>query len=186
MIHDAVAAIAGEINRFLQSKHNITEEKVILSNLVNLDGTIAVQEPDKIILTVTNVEMDKTQSNVGGYSKTSSGAFTKVKPPVNINITILFSAYFTSENYLEGLKFIASIIAFFQFRQSTFTPQNTPEINGVFERLQAELISFDTRDLGNFWGIIGSKYLPSVVYKIKTLPIQHDVPTPEIPFIKKI
>ena len=94
MIHEAVAAIAGEINRFLQSKHNITEEKVVMSNLVNLDGSIAIQEPDKIVLTVTNLEMDKSQSNVGGYSKTSSGAFTKVKPPVNINITLLFSSYF--------------------------------------------------------------------------------------------
>ncbi|MDC0231563.1 DUF4255 domain-containing protein, partial [Aureispira] len=106
--------------------------------------------------------------------------------PVNINITLLFSAYFTTENYLEGLKFVSSVVAFFQSRAGSFTPQNTPEINGIFERLQSELISFDTRDLGNFWGIIGSKYLPSVVYRIKTLPIRHDVPTPEIPFIKKI
>lgn len=183
MIHDAVAAIAGEINRFLQSKHNITEEKVILSNIINMDGSIAIQEPDKIVMTLTNIEMDKSQSNVGGYKQTASGNFTKVKPPINVNITILFSAYFTSENYLEGLKFISSVIAFFQSRSGIFTPQNTPALNEVVDRLQAELISLDTRELSNFWGIMGSKYLPSVIYKIKTLPIQHELPEPETPKI---
>lgn len=185
MIHDAVAAIAGEINRFLQSKHNITEEKVVLSNLINIDGSIAIQEPDKIVMTLTNIEMDKSQSNVGGYKQTATGNFTKVKPPVNINITILFTAYFTSENYLEGLKFISSVVAFFQSRSGTFTPQNTPALNDIVERLQAELISLETRDLSNFWGIMGSKYLPSVIYKIKTLPIQHDLPELEIPAIRQ-
>lgn len=185
MIHEAVAAIAGELNRFLQSKHNITEEKIVMSSIINLDGSVAVQEPDKIVMTLTNIEMDKTQSNVGGYKQTAKGSFKKVKAPINVNITILFSAYFTSENYLEGLKFISSVIAFFQSRSGLFTPQNTPAINGIVERLQAELISLETRDLSNFWGLMGSKYLPSVVYKIKTLPIKHDFLYPEIPVIKK-
>jgi hypothetical protein len=185
MIHDVIAAIAGELNRFLQSKHNITEEKVVMSSIVNLDGSVAVQEPDKIVMTLANLEMDKSQSNIGGYTKTSRGSFQKYNPPININITILFSAYFTSENYLEGLKFITSVIAFFQSRAGSFNTQNTPAINGLVERLQAELITMETRDLGNFWGIMGSKYLPSVVYKIKTIPIQHDLISPDIPVIKK-
>jgi len=185
MIHDVIAAIAGELNRFLQSKHNITEEKVVMSSIVNLDGSVAVQEPDKIVMTLANLEMDKSQSNVGGYTKTSRGGFQKYNPAININVTVLFSAYFTSENYLEGLKFITSVIAFFQSRAGIFNAQNTPAINGLVEKLQAELITMETRDLGNFWGIMGSKYLPSVVYKIKTLPIKHDLMFPEIPVIKK-
>lgn len=185
MIHDVIAAIAGELNRFLQSKHNITEEKVVMSSIVNLDGSVAVQEPDKIVMTLANLEMDKSQSNIGGYTKTPRGNFQKYNPPININITVLFSAYFTSENYLEGLKFITSVIAFFQSRAGAFNTQNTPALNGLVEKLQAELITMETRDLGNFWGIMGSKYLPSVVYKIKTIPIEHEMMFPEIPVIKR-
>ena len=59
-------------------------------------------------------------------------------------------------------------------------------MNGLVDRLQAEMISLDMRDLSNFWGSMGSKYLPSVIYKIKTLPIKHEVLLPEIPVIKKI
>lgn len=185
MIHDVVSAVALEINRFLQSKHNITEEKVVVSHLVNLDGSVAIQEPDKIVLTLANIEADKSQSTVGTYHQTPKGGFQKVKPPININITLVFSAYFTSENYSEGLKFISSVIAFFQSRSGAFSPQNTPALSAVTDRLQAELVSLDSRELSNFWGILGSKYLPSVVYKLKTLPIRHVLPTPEIPNIRR-
>ncbi|MCP4442091.1 MAG: DUF4255 domain-containing protein [Aureispira sp.] len=184
MIHDVINILAGELNRFLQSKHNIMEEKVVLSSLVNSDGTIAIQETDKIILTLANIEVDKTQSNTASYKQSSRGTFSKVMPPVNVNISILFSAYFTSENYLEGLKFISSTIAFFQSRSGIFDAQNTPALAGVISGLNAELISLDYRDASNLWGLLGAKYLPSVMYKIKTLPIKHELPTPDISVIR--
>lgn len=186
MIHSIVEALADEINRFLQSKHGIMEDKVLVSNVMNPDGSLAIQEPDKLVLSVVNIETEKSQSQVGGYKTTSRGTFQKVKAPVNINLTILFSAYFTSENYMEGLKFISSIIAFFQSKSGVFTPKNLPAINGLIERLQADLISLDERDMSNIWGLVGSKYMPSVVYKLKTIPIQHEMPSPDIPMVKSV
>lgn len=186
MIHEAISTIATELNRFLQSMHNITEEKVVISSLVNLDGSVAIQEPDKIILALTNIETDKTQSQTGGYKQTPKGNFKLVKPPVYINLTIMFGAYFSSENYLEGLKFIGSVVAFFQARGGAFNPMNTASMPTGVDRLQAEMITLSMEDLGNFWSSLGSKYLPSVIYKVKTLPIRHEVLMPEIPVIKKI
>lgn len=186
MIHEAMTSIAGELNRFLQSKHNINEEKVILSNVLNVDGSIAIQETDKIVMSVANIETDKSQSSTSSYKQNTKGNFTMVKPSVNVNITVMFSAYFTPENYVEGLKFISSVVAFFQFKSGTFTPQDTPALIDNFDRLTMELISLDFRDLSNFWSMIGSKYMPSVLYRLKTVPIRHDAPTTDIPFIKKI
>lgn len=186
MIHEALQTIANELNRFLQSKHDITEEKVVISSLVELDGSVSVQEPDKIILSLTNIESDKTQSNVGGYQQTAKGTYKMVKPPVYINLTVLFSAYFTHENYVEGLKFITSVVAFFQSRAGVFNPSNTPGMTKNIDKMQAEMLSLEMADLNNFWSSLGSKYLPSVLYRIKTLPIRHEVLMPEIPVIKKI
>ena len=186
MINDAVQTIATELNRFLQSVHDITEEKVIISSLVELDGGVSVQEPDKIILSLTNIEVDKTQSSVGGYKQTNKGTYKMVKPPVHVNLILLFSAYFTHENYSEGLKFITSVISFFQSRAGLFTPLNTPGMSTKIDKMQAELLSLEMADLNNFWSSLGSKYLPSVLYRIKTLPIRHETVLPEIPVIKKI
>jgi hypothetical protein len=186
MIHEVVPAIVAELNRFLQSKHNLIEDKAMMSHLVNADGSMAVQETDKIIVTVTNIEAERNKSNTGTYKPTKTGGFTKVNPPVEVNVYLLFSAYFTNENYVEGLKFISSVIAFFQSRQGIITPQNTPVLNGVVEKLNAELVSPDFRDLSNVWGGLGAKYLPSVLYRIKTMPIEHHMPKPNIPSIKKV
>jgi Pvc16 N-terminal domain len=184
MIHEILPAIQTELNKFFKSKHNLNEDKVLLSNLVNMDGSLAIQETDKIVMTLVNVEQERSKSNTGGYEQTEKGGFLKVNAPININITILFAAYFTPENYLEGIKFLSSTIAFFQSRNSSFDPQNTPGINGLVERLQAELMPLEFRELSNVWSGLGAKYLPSVVYRIKTIPIQHKMPTPVIPYIK--
>jgi hypothetical protein len=184
MIHEIVPAIQQELNKFLRSKHNLNEDKVLLSNLMNVDGTLAVQETDKIVMSIVNIEQERSKSNTGTYEKTEKGDFIKVNAPVNIQIYILFSAYFTPENYLEGIKFITSTIAFFQSRSGVFDPQNTPALNNLIDRLYTEMMPMEFRDLSNVWSLVGAKYLPSVLYKIKTIPVQHRMPVPVIPYIK--
>lgn len=184
MIHQVFEAMTADINRFLKSKHDITEDKVVASSIMNADGSIAIQEPDKVIMTLANIETDRMQSNIGNYKKTPKG-FVKEKPAINVNMTVVFSAYFSSENYLEGLKFISSIIAYFQSNSGNFTPKNMPALSTITDRITAELISLDARDLNNLWGPLGSKYMPSVIYKVKTLPIRHELPVLPTPIIVK-
>ena len=184
MIHEVLPTIQQELNRFLRSKHNLDEDKVIFSNLMNIDGSLALQETDKIVMTIVNIELERTKSNTGTYEKTDNGDYIKVNAPVLVQVYLMFSAYFTPENYLEGVKFITSTIAFFQSRNGILDAQNTPALNGLLERLYCELIPLDFKDLSNVWSLVGSKYIPSVMYKVKTIPIQHRMPTPVIPYIK--
>ena len=189
MIHEVVPAIVQELNKFFKRKHNITEDKALMSHIVNADGSIALQETDKIIVTLTNIEMDRTKSNTASYEQTQRGSFVKVNPPVNVNLYLLFSAYFTNENYTEGLKFISSVVAFFQNRSGIFTMQNTPGLGPtaqLVEKYTAELLPLEYRDISNVWNGLGAKYLPSVLYRIRTLPIEHREPPVEIPAVKKL
>lgn len=186
MIHQVLPAIAIELNKFLKSVFNITEDKVILSGIVNADGSIAIQETDKIILTMAGIEPERSKSETGTYVSTPRGSFTRLKPPISVNIYMLFSAYFTTENYVEGLKFLTSVIGFFQSRGGVFTPQNTPALDVGIERLVAELVPLEFRDISNLWGSLGAKYIPSILFRLKTLSIEHLTPTPEIPAINKI
>ncbi len=185
MIHEVLNAIYQELNKFLRSKHSLNEDKVLLSNLMNLDGSLAVQETDKIVLSLVGIEQDRSKSVTGSYEKTETGDFIKLNAPVNVQIYLLFSAYFTPENYLEGVKFISSTIAFFQSRNGIFDPQNSPALNGVIDKLQAELVPMEMRDVSNLWGLVGAKYMPSALYRLKTIPIQHRMPSPTIPYIKQ-
>ena len=45
MLNSAVDSIVQELNQFIGMKFQIDEDVVILSNLMNLDGTVAAFEP---------------------------------------------------------------------------------------------------------------------------------------------
>ncbi len=41
-------------------------------------------------------------------------------------------------------------------------------------KIVVELYSYSFEQLYNFWSVVGAKYLPSVLYKVKTLRIQEN------------
>jgi len=186
MIHQVIHSITEELNKFYKSFYNITEDKAVMSSIVNADGSIAIQETDKIIITLAGVEPERSQSNTGTYVKNPTGSFSKRKAPVLVNLYLLITSYFTTENYTEGLKFLNTTIAFFQSRGGVFDRQNTPSLDTSIEKLSAELVPLDFRDISNVWSALGAKYLPSVLYRVKTLSIEHITPAPEIPAINKV
>ena len=69
MLNSAVDSIVQELNQFIGIKFQTDEEVVILSNLMNLDGTVAATEKNKIIVSVINIQEDKIAHNNSGKAK---------------------------------------------------------------------------------------------------------------------
>lgn len=160
MIHEVVPIIADELNDFLDSRFGTAEDPVILSNILNQDGSIAISGNDKIIVSLINIERDGTNQLAR-----SGGDL-----PVNINLYVLFSSYFT--NYAESLKFLSGVIGFFQAYPSFMIEGNL---------VRVELYNPDLKEIGNLWSAIGAKYLPSVMYKFRTLSIDEGNISDNIP-----
>lgn len=150
----------------------MNEEKLVLSGIVNQDGTIAVQGENKILLSLLNIEKETTgMSNAGtGNLRTLSN----VAPAMNINIYVLFSAFFSSNNYSEALRFLSFIIGYFQYK-SVFTRSNTPKLDPKIGKLLFEMENLSVENLSNIWSTLGAKYMPSVVYKIRMLTFDESV-----------
>ena len=75
---------------------------------------------------------------------------------------------------MEGLKQLSYVISFFQSK-SVFTRENSPALAGKdpsLKRLIVELYSYSFEQLYNFWSVLGTKYLPSVLYKVRLLRFQ--------------
>ena len=178
MIHEILPIIAGELNEFLNSRFDLAEDSVVLGSLVGQDGNIAIQGENKIVVTLINIERDGTNMSYGG-------GHTRTNPPIHINLHVLFTAYFNNRNYAEALKFISGVIGFFQGKNA-FDHQNTPEMPSHLSKIHADLISLDFRELGNLWSGLGAKYLPSVIYKFRTLDMDEDKIIDEIPAIEGI
>ncbi len=176
MIHNVISSINRDINVFLKSRFGLIEDKLLVSQLLNQDGSIAFTGENKVICSLINVEQEKVHLNMGG------SASPKMNPPVNLNLYLLYSAYFTSQNYDEAFKFLTAIIAFFQ-RKKVFTPHNTPALSEKIDKISFEIVSLDFSELSNLWATLGAKYMPSIIYKVRMLSIDENVIVEDVPII---
>lgn len=165
MIHDALTFIVSEINEHFRNKLRINEDKVVLSGLVKQDGGVAYHGENKVLLTLINIEKENTK-NASPLPATNGS--------LNINLYILFSAYFSAGNYEESLRFISYIIGFFQYK-NVFNRANTPALSDDIDRLTFEMTSIGTEQLNNIWACLGAKYMPSVIYKTRMLSFDESV-----------
>jgi hypothetical protein len=173
MIHKALPVITAELNSFLKLSVSVSEDVVMLSQLVNQSGSLAFSGTDKVICTVTAIE----QESVANYtSQLTSKA--RQNPPVFLNLNLLFSAYFPG-NYVEALQYISLVISFFQ-RKSHFTRQNTPELPDGVDKLTIEINHLDQHAQNELWVATGAKMMPSINMKLRMIAISEDRIIPEI------
>ena len=172
MIYETLICITEEINNNFKRKLHTNEEKAILSGIVNQDGTVAIQGENKIVVTLLNVEKDTIGRNTPGPPVGAS--IPNTAPAVNINLYVLFSAYFSSSNYHEALRFLSFVVAYFQSR-NVFTRDNTPSMDPRIGKLIFELENLGADKLNNVWTTLGAKYMPSVVYKVRMLTFDDSI-----------
>lgn len=158
MIYSAVSTISSVVNDYLRNRFSTIEDKLIVSNLVNPDGSVAVTEPDKIILSLVNLQQETVSHRGRGSSNQS----------INLNVFLLFSASFEEANYLEGLRYLSGIISFFQANK-VLNHSNTPDMDPDIDKLSFEIVNQDLQNQSHLWGTMGAKYMPSILYKTRMI-----------------
>ncbi len=171
MIYEALSCLTEDMNEYFRNKLKINEDKVVLSGLVNQDGTIAIQGENKIIATLVNIERETAQKV---NEKSLSNSLGNMAPPLYLNVYVLFSAYFSSGNYPEALRFLSFTIGFFQHK-NVFTKSNTPGLDLKIDKLTFEITDLNPDKLSNIWTTLGAKYMPSVLYKMRMLNIDESI-----------
>ena len=165
MIDIVLQTVAKELNEFFKLKFGIIDERVVISNIINQDGSIAVKEENKIILSLVLIQEEK----LGAY-KTSVPISPGGVKPIAINLFLLFSASFNEKLNIDALKFISGVIAFFQSKP-LFIEQNTSGLESGMEKLSFEIFNLSIQEQSNLWSTIGGKYLPSILYRVRVIKV---------------
>ncbi len=163
MIYSVLNIIGERLNFYLKNRFALGEDKVILSNIVNQDGSLAITESDKVVITLVNIQEETITSRLNST--------VNMARPINLNIYVMCSAYFTDKNYPESLKFLSATLSFFQ-SNCVFTHSNTPDLNRNIEKLTFEIVNQDLQNQSHLWGTLGGKYLPSILYKVRMVTVQ--------------
>ena len=170
MIYESLNFICGELNAFLRNAFQITEDKAIVSNLINHDGSVPLALSDKLVITLVNIEQETSIANQG-FTKITGSSYIIRNQPLNLNLYVLFSGYFN--NYNESLKFISACIAFFQ-RNYVFLRTNFPAMSEDTDKLVFDMIKTDYQSINYLWGSLGAKYVPSMIYKMRMLTVDEN------------
>lgn len=183
MIYHSCHFITQQLNRHFNLRFGLNEDKVVLSNLVDADGSMQDITNGKLTVSLYNIQHQTAVGNGTGYARTpGEGGSARVSPPVSINLFLLFAANLKGKQYGDGLQFLSETVSYFQSNQ-VFTPQSNPEFPEGVSKLTLEIVNLGLHDLSHLWGSTGAKYIPSIAYKVRMLTFQGDQVQAEIPII---
>ncbi len=181
MIDKAFKFIVEELNDYLSANLSFGGgKKVVLDNIAKLTENGNGGSTNKVILSLVNIEEDRLSKNPDNFFKTDDNKVVYKNAPIHLNLYCLF-AYNHGENdsettnhYEEALLFISYVIRFFQHR-NVFTTSNSPALDAGIEKLLMELHTVGFEQLNHLWAVLGGKYLPSVLYKMRLVVIDENL-----------
>ena len=154
------------MNQSIRNTFDLPTDIVIVAPPADLDGSKPNKIQNKILLFISNIEKDSFSKtlNQNHYNRKS----TVTTKPLFITLTITIAANFSNENYSDGLKVLSHLLAFFN-RNNSFNHTNSPELPNSIEQINMDLESIPGDQLNHMWGILGSHYLPSCIYRVRAL-----------------
>ncbi|HKX86339.1 MAG TPA: Pvc16 family protein [Flavobacterium sp.] len=174
-----------------------------ITNIATLnDGDDFLLAKTAITLSIVNIEEDKTLRNQSVYLKETNDQtqISRYKQPTqHLIISVLFASYSKDlSKYLDGLDKLKGVISYFQQNNSFFYKNDDTEMIDYntylgktevqqqdYHKITMESVSLSTEQLNQLWSYLGSKYMPSMLYKMRLCMIQ-DSPLVQDNVIKKV
>lgn len=158
-----------------------------IATLAEADDFLVTKSP--IILSIVNIEEDKTLKNQSLYIANSNNQVdvSRYKYPTQyLILSLLFTSYNKDlSKYLDGINRLKNIIYFFQQNTSFYYKEDDTELityddylaksdidKELYYKTTVEPVSLSAEQLNQMWSYLGSKYMPSVLYKMRLCVIQ--------------
>ena len=183
MINNVVEYVVSQLNDHIKSLTGEQQDSVVAASLVKPDGQPNQKAEEKVAVAVVNVETDRVYHSVETIVRRADGTNAAVHPEIQINLYLLFAANLAQ--YVEALKAISRVIAFFQ-RNPAVEYGSIPVPGNPKRRIVFELFSPTFEQQNHLWGAMGTKYVPSVLYKAGLLGISGDEVLGEVPVVRDL
>jgi hypothetical protein len=165
MIDVVINHVASSANKYLMRSFDLHEDVVVVSNILEQDGTVATHVDNKIVVSLVNIEKEVFPLT-RNFAATSHSRSTNSNEPIHFNLYLMVASYFSGSNYQEGLKFLSKTISYFH-SHNMFDHQNSPSLHPSVDKVVLDIENQSIDDLSKLWGMLSGKYLPSVLYKVR-------------------
>ncbi|MGK6352108.1 DUF4255 domain-containing protein [Parapedobacter sp. DT-150] len=175
MLYPAIENIQRVLNEQLAPATTIANiAEVIAGNVDVNDAAIIIS-----LVNIEEVRLARSQQHVVKIG----GELLPKNPAVHLNLYLLFTAH--GGGYEQDIRSLQEVIAFFQ-KRTVFDKADTPGLaeDGI-DRLMVEMVTLGIEQLQQLWSMLGGRYQPSVLYKMRMITIDSVKEGPVAP-IKEI
>ncbi len=169
VIDAALSLTAQRLNGHLAGRFEAAEDLVVLAPLTDPEGKPSDITRNRLALFVTNIAEDPMPRRSQAQRVSVVGRATQ-SPPLHLDIYAMLAAAHDPNIYSEGLKMLSAALMFFQ-TYPVMTPQNTPDMPRDMQQLSFEISNLRPEEMGQMWGNLGGRYVPSVMFKIRTITL---------------
>lgn len=171
MIDRALGFVVESLNGFLEDRHISDEPIAELSGLTTMEGDPPKDINNKIVVTLLNVERESAavSSAPMPLRQSAEGGYVRTPQDLALNIYIMVSASF-DDRYRDGLRVLSGALGFFQ-SNPVITSSTHPNLPKGIRQLAFKMVNLDLQTLGHVWGVLGGRYMPSALYKVRLVTI---------------
>lgn len=171
MLEKPLKFIESSLNNYLRLRNRGTGHDTFLelTDIVDEQGKFAVSQ-STVGMSLINIEEERVnRAQQLEIIRGENGALGYANPEIRLQLHLLFVANFKDHD--DSIKNISSVISFFQ-SNNVFSPAKYPELDENIKKIIFELGSYGFEQLSYIWGVLGTNYRPSVIYKMRLVTIQ--------------
>jgi hypothetical protein len=180
MIFQAMDIIRQELVD-IHNDHRVNADLGNISEIIRDTGNSGVTAD--VVISLINIEENRISRDPNNYMRKDGGIILK-NPAVHLYLTLLFTSVRHAGGYGLSLQDIQNVIASFQ-QKSVFDHANTPALPAGIEKLVLDMVSLNLQQLHEIWSVLGGKYYPSVVYRMRMVTID-TIPETEGALVKEV
>lgn len=180
MIDQALSLVTTRLNAHLVARYGVPDDLVTLSPLSDAEGKPATNARNRLVIFLTNIAHDVTLRT----STSRGGGGVMQANPLHLDIYFMVASAYEADTYEEGLKLLSAALMYFQ-ANPVITPQSAPEMPQGMKQLSIEISNLPSEEIGQLWGNLGGRYVPSVMFKMRSVIIDANAMTSVVPLITR-
>lgn len=179
MIDLALGLVAQRLNSHLAARYGVQDDLVSLSPLTDPEGKQTADARNRLVMFLTNIAQDSTPRSPGR----NRGAVQVMQAqPIHLDIYFMLASAYDADTYAEGLKLISAALTYFQ-ANPVMNPRNAPDMPRGLSQISLDIANLKVEEMSQMWGNLGGRYVPSVMYKMRSVIIDAAAVSEVVPLI---